>query len=82
MLVLAALGIDSRYCKTLELVTTELVRLPYDAEVCRSKGYFYKATPIYKVSSNFSQVKANFAFAACSVNSDRMNAENHVFYRQ
>ena len=42
MLVLAALGIDFRYCKTLELVTTELVRLPYDAEVCRSKGTFIK----------------------------------------
>ena len=46
------------------------------------KGYFYKATPIYEVSSNFSQIKANFAFAACSVNFEKMNAGNHVFYRQ
>ena len=34
--------IDSGDCKTLELVTTELVRRPYDAEVCRSKGIFIK----------------------------------------
>ena len=79
MLVLAALGIDSRDCKTLELVTTELV---LTMQRIADQRVFLKETPIYKVSSNFSQIKANFAFAACSVNSDKMNAENHVFYRQ
>ena len=42
MLVLAALVIDSGDCETLELVTTEFVRRPYDAEVCISKGIFIK----------------------------------------
>ena len=71
MLVLAALVIDSRVGHN---------RIRKTSLRCRGlhiKGYFYKATAIYKVSYNFSQIEANFAFAACSVNSDKMNAEKH-----
>ena len=46
------------------------------------QGYFYKATPIYEVSSNLSQIRTNFAFAAYSVNLEKTNAGIHVFYRQ
>ena len=74
MLVLAVLGIGSRVGHNRTRKTSLRCR------GLQIKGYFYKATPIYKVSSNFSQIEANFAFAACSANSDKMNAENHVFY--
>ena len=79
MLVLAAFCIGSRDCKT-KFGHDRTRKTSLRCRGLQIQGYFYKATPIYEVSSNLSQIRTNFA--AYSVNFEKMNAGNHVLYRQ